>query len=841
MSDAELALKQTAHLDHPILEMRSIDKSFGSVKALQQVSIDCRAGEVHAICGENGAGKSTLMKVLGGAYHADSGDVLLDSVPVHFKHPKQAHAAGIAFIHQELSLLPFRSVTANIFFGNEIVKGGLLDHKQMRAKSVELLDRIGANIDPDAEVSTLSVAEQQLVEIVKALSLDARILVMDEPTAALEDGDALRLLDLVRTLSSRGMAILYISHRMPEIMAIAQRITVLKDGESVWTRTASEVSIGDIVFGMVGRELSAFFPPRPEIANAPPLFQINKLSNDTLKNISLYVRPGEILGVAGLEDSGKSVLARTIFGDYPATSGTMQLNGAPCKIGSIRDAIQLGIGYVPPHRKAEGLVLRQSVRDNLLLSLRSIAGSFANPFKGKQKPVEADRILKELDVRAGDYGQDIAQLSGGNQQKVIVGRWLQQDPSLIVFVEPTRGVDVAAKRAIYDLMRDFTSKGNAVIVISSDLPEVVGVSDRILVMRSGTISGELPAGSSEEDVMLLAVEQEDTRIAGKDQESEKRHAKSKTWVLPVSTSIAGFAILLYVLAAMGSGAGSAFTFDAIVGVLHRMVALGFVALGQTFTILLGSIDLSVANLISLTAVMASFLMQGDTGNIAMAVVACFAIAAVVGLVNGILVAYFEINPFIATLGTGLILQGMLASSFEYLRGSVPAEFQALAYSGFGGVTFSLMALFLFALIGWFVLERTRFGAHVYACGGNPEGARLAGIATKKMLMSVHVIASMSAAVTGLYLAARLRSGTPWLGQEGIYDLESIAVVVIGGTILAGGKGGVWGTLAGVFLFACLDASFNMFGVDAFLKQVLRGVIVIAAVSIYAVRNRGHIA
>lgn len=311
--------------------------------------------------------------------------------------------------------------------------------------------------------------------------------------------------------------------------------------------------------------------------------------------------------------------------------------------------------------------------------------------------------------------------------------------------------------------------------------------------------------------------------------------------LPVPLVVIALAAIIYVTAALATGQTNQISLTGLSGLLQRTVALGLVGLGQTFAILVGSIDLSVAALISTVAVLASYLMQGDAGMIVPAILACLVLALVVGVINGGLVAYWGINPLIATLSTGLILQGALAAGFTYLGGRVAPEFQALAYQAPFGVPLPVLLLAVLAIVAWFVLAKTRFGAHLYAVGGNPDGAKLAGLRVERCVLAAHVIASLGACVAGLYLAARLQSGTPWIGRDGVYDLESIAIVVIGGTALSGGKGGVLGTLAGVLLFASLDASFNMFGVDAFLKQVLRGAIVIAAVAVYAVRNKGHVA
>lgn len=311
--------------------------------------------------------------------------------------------------------------------------------------------------------------------------------------------------------------------------------------------------------------------------------------------------------------------------------------------------------------------------------------------------------------------------------------------------------------------------------------------------------------------------------------------------VPVAPLLFAGSLALYVVTALATGQHAYLTGEGIVGLTQRMVALGIVALGQTLAILVGSIDLSVANLISVSAVLASFIMKGEPAMIAPAVLAVLALSAAVGLINGLIIARLDVNPLIATLGVGLILQGLLSASFSNFAGSVPSAFQAFAYGRIGPLPWSVLLLFVLAFAIWLLLSRTRFGAHLYATGGNRDGARLAGIRTERVMIGAHVLCSLMAGLTGLYLASRLRAGAPWVGRDGVYDLESIAVVVIGGTLLAGGRGGVWGTLAGVFLFATLDAVFNMTGIDAFPKQVLRGAIVILAVAVYAVRSRGHVA
>jgi ribose transport system ATP-binding protein len=478
------------------LEMLNISKTFPGVRALDDVSFGCARGEIHALCGENGAGKSTLIKILGGAYRPDRGRILLDGHEVEFSHPVASRRAGVSIIHQELSLLPHRSVAENIFLGIEPTRCGMLDRRKMRGDAERLLGRLGSSIRAETGAGDLSIAQQQLVEIAKALAIDARILVMDEPTAALDRDNAARLLDLVKRLSEEGVWVIYVSHRMPEIKTVADRVTVLKDGRTVVTAPIAEAPTGRLVRAMVGRDLADFYPPRAAKPPGVPALVIRGAANDHLINIDLTVRAGEIVGVAGLEGAGKSALGRAIAGDEPFERGAVEITGKALTPRSPRSAIEAGIGRLSEDRKREGLLMQQALRDNATLIQRAFAGPLRAPGADTMSNAETDRRLTQLDVRAASFE---------HQQKVIVARWLARDPQVLVFSEPTRGIDVAAKAAIYKIMRDLADRGRAILMISSDLPEIVGVSDRIVVMREGHIAGELPGGASEEEVMAIAV------------------------------------------------------------------------------------------------------------------------------------------------------------------------------------------------------------------------------------------------------------------------------------------------------------------------------------------------
>jgi len=475
-----------------MLEMKGITKSFSGNTVLRDVRFDLVPGEIHALMGENGAGKSTLMKVLTGIHPKDAGTIYWKGEEVAFKSPQEAEAKGIAVIHQELNILPYLSIAENLFLGKEhtIGKTGILKTKKMESEAKSRLAALGLNIDPAAEAATLSVGQQQIVEIARALSSNAEVIIMDEPTAALTDREIDQLFKTVRSLKEQGVAFIYISHRMEEIFALCDRITVLRDGEWVGVKNIAETSFEEIVQMMVGRALGDRFPTR-NVQLGETVLEVTGLARAPyFENISFDVKKGEIVAVAGLMGAGRTEIVQSLFGYRKPSAGEVKIDGKAVKIRTPHDAIQHGLAYVTEDRKSEGLILDFSVEQNISLSNFPTLSSNGLMSSKKERDL-FDRMKERLGIRTSSPELPVKSLSGGNQQKVVLSKWLGTNPSILILDEPTRGVDVGAKKEIYSIMNELAEKGVAIVMISSELPEVLGMADRVLVMHEGKLTANL--------------------------------------------------------------------------------------------------------------------------------------------------------------------------------------------------------------------------------------------------------------------------------------------------------------------------------------------------------------
>ncbi|MER5659764.1 sugar ABC transporter ATP-binding protein [Streptomyces mirabilis] len=491
-----------------LLRIEGIRKTFPGVVALDSVDFDLRRGEVHVLLGENGAGKSTLIKMLSGAYQPDSGRVLVDGEEVRVHGAQDSERLGIATIYQEFNLVPDLTVAENIFLGRQPRRYGLIDRKRMEAEAAELLERVGVSVSPRARVRELGIARLQMVEIAKALSLNARVLIMDEPTAVLTSEEVEKLFSIVRRLREDGVGIVFITHHLEEIAALGDRVTVIRDGKSVGQVPASTAE-DELVRLMVGRSIEQQYPrvrATADDGSGAALLTVEGLTRDgVFHDVSFEVRAGEVVGIAGLVGAGRTEVVRAVFGADPYDKGAVKVAGSALRRHDVNAAMAAGIGLIPEDRKGQGLLLDASVEENLgLVTMRAATHGGLVDLKGQR--AAAARIAEQLGVRMAGLGQHVRTLSGGNQQKVVIGKWLLADTKVLILDEPTRGIDVGAKVEIYQLVNELTAAGAAVLMISSDLPEVLGMSDRVLVMAQGRIAGELSADEATQDsVMALAV------------------------------------------------------------------------------------------------------------------------------------------------------------------------------------------------------------------------------------------------------------------------------------------------------------------------------------------------
>ncbi|MET7426895.1 sugar ABC transporter ATP-binding protein [Dactylosporangium sp. NPDC005555] len=488
-----------------MLVLEGVSKSFGAVAALRDVRLELRGGEAHALVGENGAGKSTLVKILAGAHAPDAGTITLDGEPLRLGGPADARDAGIAVIYQEPTLFPDLTVAENIFIGRQPLRSmRRVDTAAMRARAAELFDRLGVHIDPDRPARGLSIADQQLVEIAKALSFDARILVMDEPTAALSGVEVERLFAVARALRDSGAAVLFISHRFDEVFSLCQRITVMRDGRWVSTDPASDLTVEQVVRRMVGREVSSMYPQRTAADAGEARLEVRGLSSaGVFSDISFTVHSGEIVALAGLVGAGRSEVIRAVFGVDRYDAGEVRVDGRPLTRGSASAAIAAGLALVPEDRRQQGLVMELSVERNATLPRRWSLSRLGLLF-GPAERRDARTWTERLQVKAARLSDPVATLSGGNQQKVVLAKWLSTSPKVLIVDEPTRGIDVGTKAEVHRLLSELAGEGVAVLMVSSELPEVLGMADRVLVMHEGRLAADIPRTRADEESVMLA-------------------------------------------------------------------------------------------------------------------------------------------------------------------------------------------------------------------------------------------------------------------------------------------------------------------------------------------------
>ena len=809
---------------------------------------------------ENGAGKSTLIKVITGAHLPDEGTIEVHGQFVSDLDPVRARDLGIAAIYQQPALFPDLTVAENIAIGLE--RGGF--HRFVRwgwrrKQAHSLLKKIAANIDPETLVRALSMPEQQLVEMARALGAESRILIMDEPTASLSDKEVDQLFRVIGDLKAHGVGIIYISHRLEELPQIADRVTALRDGVLVGTRGMREVSRGDLIRMMVGRELSAVFP-KTFVEPGDVVLEIRNISSQRagVHDVSLSVRAGEIMGLAGLVGAGRTELASVLFGLAPAETGEIILNGRPEIIDSPPKAAALGIAYVPEDRRRHGVILEMATAANITLATLGATSRLGLIDFGQERG-RAAHFVRQLGIKTPSLETRVSNLSGGNQQKVALARWLAAKPAVLILDEPTQGVDVGAKAEIHRLMCELAGRGLAIMMISSELPEILGMSDRIAVMHGGTIVGVMERSeATQESILELALghgskeakaSEPGTEVAGGghplraaaslSQQQESRPSSALAGLLhryrrEISVA-AAYAILLLLLAV---AAPRFFRPDSLRAFVVSNAPVLVAAVGMTLVILCRQIDISIGSIFSICGIVAGLLAQAGLPIAAVAVVTLIA-GSSLGAINGFLVARMGLPSIVVTLATLVIGRESLRyfREGEFVR-NVPAGFQWFGQGQSAGqwlvVSIALIVFAVFTLS----LRHLAAGRAVYATGSDPEAARLAGIRPRAVIFAVFVLMGALTGLAALLNAVRFSDVDPNAGNG--LELQVIAAVVVGGVAVTGGRGTLLGSLIGVallgsigpalvFLGTNLPANLEWLGKPQWEKAI-QGMIILLAVS-----------
>ena len=880
----------------PLLSMREIDKRFNGVPALLAASLEVGRSEIHALIGQNGAGKSTMIKILTGYYSRDAGEILFDGAPLQVDSPKSAQRSGITTIYQEINLVSYRSVTENICLGREKKRSGFLDWRHMHQEAEEILAKFDIHIDVRQPLSRYTTAIQQMVAIARAVSFQAKLVIMDEPTSSLADHEVAILFGVIRQLKDSGVSVIFVSHKLNELFAVCERVTVMRDGRTVLVASLAEVSKLKLVTTMIGRELESSAAEQTgfhEIADThrrqkdKALLDVKSLSvGRRVSDVSFNVHPGEIVGLAGLLGSGRTESLRTVFGADQPDFGQMHYRGTPFAPRDPAEAIAAGIGFCSEDRKLEGIVPDMSVRENLTLALlpRLARGGILDE-EEQRKVVNA--FIEQLQIKCTGLDQQIRELSGGNQQKVLLARWLCMSPKLLILDEPTRGIDVGAKEEIQALIGKLAADGLGVLMISSEIEEIVEGSDRVFVMREGRTVAELDDATITEDAIMAAMAE--TAEAGRADDGSNQapdHAavsisgadtpvffdtpankeplqvqatatisdapeplsdrarvqhpdagsqgRQRDWLKFVhrhgTLAALGF-LILFNLAFTPHFA----TWETLFVNLTQVCTIVIVGVGMTLVIGSGGIDLSVGSLMAIAGALAPLIFLGKIVSlpvwieVPLAFVLPVLVAGMFGWFNGWLITRFKIQPIVATLvlfiaGRGLaqvLTNGNLQTFHE-------PSFQIVGLGRLFGIPAQSILMVILVVIAAWVLQRTVFGRHLLAIGGNADAARLSGVPVNRIRQAVYTLSGLCAGIAGLIVIAINSSSDANLVGLGM-ELDAIAAVAVGGTPLLGGQAHIWGTLVGALIIQLVRYTLLANGVPDAAAQVVKAAIIVGAV------------
>ncbi|HEY1478930.1 MAG TPA: ATP-binding cassette domain-containing protein [Gaiellales bacterium] len=818
-----------------VLRLTDVVKTFPGVIALDGVTFEVLAGEVHALVGENGAGKSTLMSVAAGSTAPDSGAVEIGGHRLEEASPAAAQALGLAVVYQHLSIVEDLTVAENMVLAMPAShRPPMRDAARFVRERVAVL---GARIDPAARISELGPADRQLLEIAKAIALEPAVLVLDEPTESLTPAERERLLDRVRAIARAGTAVVYISHRLPEVQRIADRITVLRDGRTRGTMPAANASEAEILQLIIGRASDKVFPPkigaRPD---SQPLLQVTGLSGPRFHGIDIDVRPGEIVGLAGVDGNGQRELLRALAGLVPARGGAA-VDGERLHLNDPARIAGAGVVHLPGDRHAEGVLLPLSVRENTsLLSLPDVSRWRVFVDRRREDAVSASQI-ERLRVKTPSPETPVASLSGGNQQKVLFARSLLASPRVLLADEPTRGVDAGARMEIYQVLRDAAASGLAIVVLSSDVIELQGLCDRVLVFSRGEIVRTLAGEEITEEQITGAAIGSDSQRTGPEQRAPRR-VRVRRFLEGDYLPTVVLVVLIVALGGYTRSSNAFFLSDFnVTGMLLLTSALAFISLGQLIVLLTGGIDLSVGPLTGLVVVVLSFFVgQGDgAGALVLGLLAVVGTAVAVGLTNGILIRVFRLAPVLATLATYIALQGV-----SFLLRSTPGGFYRPGVTRFikttiGPIPVAFLIAAALAVACEVLLRRTRGGLALRAVGSDETRAHRLGARVNLTHLSAYVLCALLTAAGGIMLASQVAIGDPTVGTS--YTLTSITAVVLGGASIFGGRGSFIGAFCGAVLIQEIVTSTTFLQIGTEWQYYLPGVLILLGAGVYSRARR----
>jgi len=827
----------------PVLELARVTRTFPGIVALRDVSFELVPGEVHALVGENGAGKSTLINLVSGVLKPDRGELLFEGQGRRITDPVAARGLGIVTVHQEADFFPTLSVAENLalLHGLPTNRFGTVSWHQINESARRSIEAVGEAIDVTGVASGLSVAHRHMAQIAAAVLREAKIVVLDEPTSALTAVEAQWLFEQVARLKTMGAGIVYISHRQEEIFDLADRITVLRDGERVWTRPKQKVTPDGLVQAMIGREIVIGRQPITmaggvETATSSGPYHLNTITprlglidltdaDDRFRHITFDVKSGEIVGIYGLVGAGRSEIAQAVFGLTSLASGEVKVDGHCCDIRKPQDAVRAGIAYVPEDRLHQGLCRTLSIRANMVLS--TLAQWGLGPLASRRREREATRkMVGQLGVRQRTIEQPVNQLSGGNQQKVVLGRWLLAKPKVLLLDEPTRGVDVGAKAEIHQLLRRVAKDGCAVVMISSELPEIMQHSDRIIALRSGEIAATFNAADATAAEVAKAA-------LPRGQLEDQVSPDSTAWHrqrLP-SGELGLLAVVSVLVLWIGLTTDGFFLPSNLAQLLADTALWTILGLSAAIVIIVGGIDISIGSLLALAAASAGLVLKlplAPTVSIPLAILVGLVVASAGGFVNGALSLVGRVHPIVVTLGMMILYRGLVIA---LLRGNqinyLPRSFGHIAIhaaSGFRGTI--VLGATVAAVVYWF-LAYSRFGRHIYALGSSRSAARLAGISPGKTWMMAFTASGL---LIGLAAVFELSSSMQMQAQlaQG-WELQAIAVAVIGGVSITGGRGNVLGVMLGALLLQLVSSALIRWEVSGDQTQVVVGGMILAAV------------